>query len=283
MSELIINNELCKQIKGFERYHISESGRIYRTHPRKNNGKELELLRKQSYISENKLHFRLKNGKLRQGLVSITDNDGHLHNMVVSNIIAIAFIDKDFNKNKNSIDYKDGNKKNLHYTNLIITDKKYNYSKLTKDHVKEIKKLIKEGIPLRQIGKMYGVSEMQINRIKTGENWGNGKRKIKAPVAPFKVKDGKMRKYIATFERKKVDNNIRKKFTVKRNPNKPTDNTIVGIVNGYKIWRKHSNITRALQLVDKLNNYFFKPLSEKPKFQIFESRKKVLKNKERFV
>jgi len=268
VSELIINNELCKQIQKFERYHISESGRIYRTHPRKNNGKEKDLMKFRSYISENKLHFRIVNGELRQGLVSITDNNGRLHNLVVSNLITVAFIDEKYNKKLKSIEYKDGNKKNLHYTNLYITEKKHNQSKLTRSDVVEIKKLIKQAVPLRQIGKKFGVSEMQINRIKTGENWGNGKRKIKAPVAPFEIKDGKMRKYIAIFERKKVKSNVRKKFTVKRNSQKPTDNTIVGIVNGYKLSLKHTNITRALQLVDKLNDYFFPINKEKSKFKI---------------
>ena len=283
MSELIINNELCKQIKDFERYHISESGRIYRTHPRKNDGKEQGLMNIRSYISENKLHFRIRNGELRQGLVSITDKDGRLHNMVVSNLVAVAFIDEKFNKKKNSIDYKDGNKKNLHYTNLYITDKKHNQSKLTKSDVVEIKKLIKQAVPLRQIGKKFGVSEMQINRIKTGENWGSGKREIKAPVAPFEIKDGRMRKYIATFESKKVKANVRKKFTVKRNPEKPTDNTIVGIVNGYKLSLKHTNITRALQLVDKLNDYFFKTVKKESKFKIMKARNKTLQNRQSFI
>ncbi len=77
-----------------------------------------------------------------------------------------------------------------------------------------------------------------------------------------------MRKYIAIFERKKVKSNVRKKFTVKRNSQKPTDNTIVGIVNGYKLSLKHTNITRALQLVDKLNDYFFPINKEKSKFKI---------------
>jgi len=112
-------------------------------------------------------------------------------------------------------------------------------------------------VPLRRIAWVFGVSEMQINRIKTGENWGNGKRKIKAPVAPFEIKDGRMRKYIATFDKKKTVIKIKKPFMVKRNSDKPTDNLIVGIVNGYKLSLKHTNITRAKRMVEKLNKYFF--------------------------
>jgi hypothetical protein len=98
---------------------------------------------------------------------------------------------------------------------------------------------------------------MQINRIKTGENWGNGKRKIKAPKAPFEIKEVKMKKYIATFNREETVRGIRKRFTIKRNPENPTDNLIIGIVNGYKLSLKHSNITRAKESVQKLNDYFF--------------------------
>ncbi len=112
MSVEIINKELCKQIKGFERYHISESGRIYRTQPKPGNTKEQKRLEEQSYISENKIHFREHNGKLRQALVSITDNNGRLRNLVVSNLMVVAFIDENFNHKKNSVGYKDENKKN---------------------------------------------------------------------------------------------------------------------------------------------------------------------------
>lgn len=262
MDELIINGEKCRRIIGFERYHISESGRIYRTETGK---KRSWRTKGKIFISESKIHFRLSKGKLRQGLASLTDFDGKLHNMLVAPMVAVAFglISEEFNKKKQAIDYKDGNKRNLHYSNLVIVEKIHTNSKLNSEDVKHIKKQIKLGIPLRRIAWVFGVSEMQINRIKTGENWGNGKRKIKAPVAPFEIKDGRMRKYIATFDKKRVTGSIRKYFIVKRNPDKPTDNMIVGIVNGYKLSKKHTNITRAKQIVEKLNKYFFNHKIEK--------------------
>lgn len=256
METKTINNEECRLIDGFERYHISEFGRIYRTET----GRPRSWRTKgKAYINEVKLHFRLHNGKLRQGFASLTDVEGKLHNIAVATLVAIAFdiMPEDFNKKKSMISFKDGNKQNLHYSNLVINKKTYVSSKLTALDVREIKKHIKNGIPLKRIGEMFAVSEMQISRIKTGENWGNGKRKILAPVAPFKIKDGKMRRYIATFESQKVASGIKKRFTIKRNPDVPTDNLIVGIVNGYKLSSKHSNITRAEMFVKKLNIYFF--------------------------
>jgi len=254
MDKMIINDEECRKISSFERYCISESGRIYRIRPNYNEEKHKDL-----FISENKIHFRIYKGHIRQGFASLTDTNGKLHNVAVAPLVAIAFglLSEELNKRKQEIAYKDGNKKNLHYTNLIVTEKKHVNSKLSQEDVKHIKKQIKLGIPLRRIAFVFGVSEMQINRIKTGENWGNGKRKIKAPVAPFKIEDGRIRKYIATFDQKKGLNGIKKRFAIKRNPDEPTDNLIFGIINGYKLSLKHTNITRAKQIVERLNNYFF--------------------------
>ena len=257
METLIINNEECRLIKGFERYHVSESGRVYRT--------ESDKLRKwrteeKLYISENKVHYKMSDRTLRHGRVSITDNSGKLHNKTLSILVSTAFNnldEKDLDESQ-EIGYRDGDNKNLHFKNLFVTTKSLPNFKLTKKDVKHIRKYIRNNVPLNKIGKIFNVSEMQINRIKTGENWGNGKRKIKAPKAPFEIEDVQIRKYIATFNRTKSAVGIKKPFKIKRNPNKPTDNEIVGIVKGYKLSLKHTNITRAKKSVEKLNHYFFK-------------------------
>lgn len=256
MDKIIINSEECRRIIGFERYHISETGRIYRTETGR---KRSWRTKGKVFINESKVHFRLTRGKLGQGLASLTDFDGKLHNLLVAPLVAVAFglISEEFNKKKQAIDYKDGNQKNLHYSNLVVIEKIHTNSKLNSEDIKHIKKQIKLGIPLRRIAWIFGVSEMQINRIKTGENWGNGRRKIKAPIAPFEIKDGRMRKYIATFDKEKTVNGIKKPFVIKRTQGKSTDNLIVGIVKGYKLSLKHTNITSAKRIVEKLNKYFF--------------------------
>lgn len=258
MESTIINNEECRVIKGYERYYISESGQIYRYVPL--NLKEKALMNSGAqYVSKNKLHYREVNGKLRQAFCSITTSEGRLCNVAAAPLVAIAFeVDpKGFNPKKKSIEYIDGNKRNLHYTNFKVVEKRSSNSKLSKSDVKKIRRLFELNIPLKHIGDTFGVSEMQINRIKTGENWGNGKRKIKAPVAPFDIEDGKIRKYIAIFNREEAPKEIKREFTVKRNPKEPTDNLIIGILKGYKLSLKHKNITRALVNAQKLNDYFF--------------------------
>lgn len=258
MSVKIIHDEECRIIKGFERYYVSESGQIYRFQPL--NRKEDKMIENGAkFISKSKLHFRERKGKIRQAFCSLTSSEGKLYYLAVAPLVARAFglIDDEFNNKQYSIEFIDDNLLNLHYSNYRITAKKHGNSKLTKDDVKKIKHLIKMDIPLKHIGVTFGVSEMQINRIKTGENWGNGKRKIKAPKAAFPISDGKIRKYVAIFNSEEAPKEIRKPFAIKRNPEDPTDNLIVGILKGFKLTLKHKNITRAQVNVDKLNNYFF--------------------------
>ncbi len=256
MKSLSINNEECRSIDGFDRYHISESGRVYRTDlntPRSARSKD------KIYLSENKVHYKIGKNTLRHGRVSITDNTGKLHNKSLSTLVCMAFNnlkEEEIDKSK-EIGYRDEDNKNLHYSNLYLRPKSLPNYKLNKKDVQYIRKYIRKKVPLNKIGKIFNVSEMQINRIKTGENWGNGKRKIKAPKAPFEIEDVKIRKYIAIFDRTKTAEGIKKPFKIKRNPDKPTDNLIVGILKGYKLTLKHTNITRANENVEKLNRYFF--------------------------
>jgi hypothetical protein len=257
MKNLLINNEECRQILGFERYHISTSGRVYRTEL--NHPDEQLADNEDPVINESKIHYSTSNHKIRHGRVSITNNDGKLHNLNIALLVAETFgvIASKKIKPSQEIEYIDGSNKNLHFLNLRLVEKKISNYKLNERDVAIIRKHIKNGTPLRKIAKIFSVSDMQINRIKTGENWGNGKRKIKAPKAPFEIDDVYIRKHIATFDRVKSKGGIKKPFKIKRNPKNPTDNLIVGILKGYKLSLKHSNITRARITVEHLNNYFF--------------------------
>ncbi|MDA3890853.1 MAG: hypothetical protein PF517_04225 [Salinivirgaceae bacterium] len=258
MGKIVIHDEECRVIKGFERYCISESGRVYRHIP-------LNLVEKAIiddgalYVRESQWHYRHLSKRKGQPFCSLTNSDGKLILKSVAPYVAEAFEIEGgiFDHKEHSVEFVDGNSRNLHYTNLRITGKKKNNAKLIKADVKQIKDLIKKNYPLKHIAIIYGVSDMQINRIKTGENWGNGKRKIKAPTAPFQIQDGKIRRYIATFNQETALPEIKKPFSIKRNPKDPTDNLIIGILKGYKLSLKHKNITRAQVNVKKLNDYFF--------------------------
>lgn len=274
MSTKIIHNEECQVIEGYERYHISKSGRVYRT--KALNAKDkIKLNEGATYLKEMTVSFHNRKSFIRQGFCSLTANDGSFKNLPVAPLVINAFSDlpKRYNGRKNKIEYLDGNKKNLHIDNIVISNKKPGNTKLLKAQVKDIKKQILKGVTLKDLSKQYGVSDMQINRIKTGENWGNGKRKILAPEAPFQIDDGKIRRFVSLFNREEIDPKIRKQFYIKRNPDKPTDNQITGILKGYKLTHKHVNITRARVLVDMLNDYFFnnqgKEVKKEPVFNEF--------------
>ncbi len=58
--------------------------------------------------------------------------------------------------------------KKLRRENAIVGN-----AKLTITDVKEIKQLLTQHITLKEIAAKYKVSDMQIHRIKTGENWSN--------------------------------------------------------------------------------------------------------------
>ncbi len=93
--------------------------------------------------------------------------------------------------------FKDYNRKNITAANLkwvtvaeqykhSVASKKYQVSlkkrkntkagfKLQIEQVREIKIFLQKDTTLKKLAKKYGVSDMQIHRIKTGENWGHVK------------------------------------------------------------------------------------------------------------
>jgi len=110
---------------------------------------------------------------------------------LVHKIIADLFVPKEF-ENQNTVIHLDWNKNNNHFTNLQwvtkeeaysrmfakIHEKRRNspekvitYSKLNNEDVARIKGMLNRGITQNIIAKLFCVSEMQITRIKRGENW----------------------------------------------------------------------------------------------------------------
>jgi len=110
----------------------------------------------------------------------------------VHRVIALLFVEKredqkfvmhlDFDKVNNVVsNLKWGNRAELneHNKKNPIHEKKLGkrtYSKLTEGRVKMIKKKILDPnrrTRMRLIAKQFGISEMQLYRIKSGENWGS--------------------------------------------------------------------------------------------------------------
>ncbi len=108
-------------------------------------------------------------------------------------LVAEAFLEKtsedqqyvihlDYNKQNNNVwnlrwatkEEKEAHQKNNPAYNSSV--KRIRYSKLTPGRVKIIKRLINDPnrkTRMKMIAKQFGVSEMQLYRIKSGENWGH--------------------------------------------------------------------------------------------------------------
>ncbi len=106
---------------------------------------------------------------------------------LVQRLVASQFVKKN-KKDQRFVIHLDYNNDNNHYKNLKWVDreemnihvrnnpsaKRRATLKLTVSQVKKIKEiLLKKKSSLKTIAEKYGVSDMQIHRIKTGENWGH--------------------------------------------------------------------------------------------------------------
>jgi hypothetical protein len=114
---------------------------------------------------------------------------GENKTFLVHRLVAMHFL-RQPDKTYKFVVHLNSNKIDNHFQNLKWTtlDQKMNYInknkrekeignyKLTAERVVLIKKLLLNGkTRLRMIGKRFGVTDMQIHRIKTGENWGHVK------------------------------------------------------------------------------------------------------------
>jgi LysM repeat protein len=252
-----INEELCASIPDFSRYVISEKGRIYRIKAlNKKEALALENNPEKPYVRESKYQVYVNKSRGRWSQVGLINDNGRFMTAAVEKLLCTAFELWPDKKKNMAITFKDNNPNNIQTNNIEFEPWKPRNSKLSTNDVKEIKKKINSGMALNKISKEYGVSDMQISRIKSGENWRKGGRKIPVAKAPFNIEDGKIRRFLSTFEFTAIDNNIRRPFTIKRSKT-PSDNKIIGVVNGYRVSKKHKNISRARELVYKLNLYFF--------------------------
>ncbi len=122
----------------------------------------------------------------------------------VHKLVAQIWISKPSNKH-NFVTHLDGNLKNNHISNLewhtrkTLTEKHREFgnrkrviknSKLNESDISHLKSMLERGIVQSKIAKLFCISEMQVTRIKRGENWGHIKssmtEKIKESAAPNK-------------------------------------------------------------------------------------------------
>ena len=126
----------------------------------------------------------------------IKDKNGKTIRRYVHRLVAMYFLEKP-REDQNQVIHLDNTRGNNHYKNLKWASEKEKrahqdismpgwsgrgikgfraYSKLTETQVKLIKRKINDPnrkTRMKMIAKRYGISEMQLYRIKSGENWGS--------------------------------------------------------------------------------------------------------------
>ncbi|MCK5171375.1 MAG: hypothetical protein KAQ75_15965 [Bacteroidales bacterium] len=147
------------------------------------------------YYDENGVSLKLGITGLYKSF-TIRDKYSNKIRRYIHRLVAEYFLDKP-GENQNWVIHLDNSKHNNYYKNLrwaSIMEKQihqekmtprsqYNrikgfraYSKLTESQVKLIKRKINDPnrkTRMKMIAKRYGISEMQLYRIKSGENWGS--------------------------------------------------------------------------------------------------------------
>ena len=176
-----IEDEIWKEIPfADKRYETSNYGRV------------------RSYCYD-KVNGKILRPGLTKGFHTVTfKTNGKKKTFLVHKLVAIVFVEKE-NENQVIVTHIDWNKRNNHYKNLRWVTKEAAYarimprlqeinkiknkgiirnSKLKAEDVQVLKGMLEKGIKQNVIAKLFSISEMQVTRIKRGENWG----KIKSTV-----------------------------------------------------------------------------------------------------
>lgn len=167
--EIVFDDKISEK----ETFKISNYGRVLNC----KNGKE--VLVNESYVNGYQV-LRLKLKEKRKW------TSRYVHKLVAEHFLSkndgVFVIHLDYKKTNNRVEnLKWATKKekeehqfsNPEYKN---TPRKRTYSKLTETKVKLIKRKINDPnrrTRLKIIARQFGISEMQLYRIKTGENWGS--------------------------------------------------------------------------------------------------------------
>ena|SRR6056297_2256714 len=169
-----IEDEVWKRIPFAEkRYEVSNYGRV------------------KSYCY-NKEEGKILSPGITKGFYTVTfKTNGKKKTFLVHKLVAMAFVPKD-NENQTIAIHLDWNKRNNYFKNLkwVTRDESYKRimprlqeinkiknkglirnSKLKAEDVKVLKSMLEKGIKQNVIAKLFSISEMQVTRIKRGENW----------------------------------------------------------------------------------------------------------------
>ena len=171
-----------KQVKGYEGlYEVNENGNVFSVERIVVSGKNEKCVRK--FERKEKAQRRDKYGYFRVSL----SKEGKVKAISVHRLVAITFVEGD---SKLTVNHKDGNKLNNHYSNLEFISSSENVkhayrtgltksvgvnSVLSKLSEKEVKEILKSDLTLQKLADKYNVHKSTIHRIKKGIGYSNVK------------------------------------------------------------------------------------------------------------
>ncbi len=168
-----IDDEVWKPLEFTDRpYEISNYGRV------------------KSFVLSTGKSKILKCANVKGFLVIGVKINGKKEQFCVHKLTAKYFVPKE-SEDQTVVIHKDWNKSNNYYKNLQWVTKRESYdrmklkfketrknsdtivtnSKLTEDDVRVLKTMLANGIKQNVIARLFAISEMQVSRIKRGENW----------------------------------------------------------------------------------------------------------------
>lgn len=175
-----INEEVWKDIKGFEgSYQVSNLGKV------RSLDREITKTNRHGDVQ----NFKLKGKELRfndngKGYLSVQLGRGNRR--YVHRLVAEMFIDNPFELP--TINHIDNNTKNNNVTNIEWVTQQENIqhkvrqgrqhkgeripsTKLKEDDVREIRKLLSDGVSQTKIAEMYNITQTPVSKIKRGVTW----------------------------------------------------------------------------------------------------------------
>lgn len=170
-----LDDEVWKEIPfADKKYEVSNYGRV------------------KSYCY-NKTEGKVLRPGITKGFHTVTfKTEGKKKTFLVHKLVAMVFIEKESDDQTIAI-HLDWNKKNNYFKNIQWVTREAAYerimprlqeinkiknkgivrnSKLKPEDVKVLKGMLEKGVKQNVIAKLFSISEMQVTRIKRGENWG---------------------------------------------------------------------------------------------------------------
>lgn len=160
MTKTIEKIEQFINVKGFENYEVSNLGRV-------RNKKTKRFLKAMSGTGDY-LFVQLR-------------KDGGFKNYRIHRLVGELFIKRPFDRRKNVVDHKDGNRQNNVESNLEWITQKENvkraiergtFGKLNREKVKMIRHLLKtDSRTVGELAEIFNVTTRTIYHVKNGETW----------------------------------------------------------------------------------------------------------------